>query len=80
MANTTWLGSVMSGSASLPAPRFCVGDKVAVLVACHLPVRETVMGEGVIAKITGTTEPLYWVDGFMAARTAKVLRLIQSAR
>ena len=62
--------------------RFCVGDRVDVLVACHLPKRETVQGGGVVERVTESSsgEALYWVSGFSCARTSRVLRLVQRAR
>ena len=78
---TEWLASVMGGSVSTPAARFCNGDHVEVLRACRLPAAEEVIGDGIIARVTGTDEePLYWVSGFLAARPARQLRLVQMAR
>ena len=55
------------------------GDFVAVLRACRLPVEEPI-GAGVIERVTlcGSTR-LYWVSGFLCARTDRELRLECSA-
>ena len=78
---TQWMSSVMTGAATVPAVRFCDGDHVEVLRACRLPNVEEVIGDGIIARIGGTeAEPLYFVSGFLAARTARQLRLVSRAR
>ena len=78
---TTWLSSVLDGTVSAVPVRFCGGDHVEVLRASRLPAVEEVIGDGIVVKVTGTVdEPLYWVSGFMAARTARQLRLMSRAR
>ena len=55
---------------------FKVGDAVMVLAAIRLP-QEYPIGAGRIHKVTYQSsdgEPLYWVTGFLTARTARVLR------
>ena len=58
---------------------FKTGDRVEVLRACRLPIQD-VLGDGIIARITGTeSEPLYWISGFLTARTGRELRLVTDA-
>ena len=76
-----WLGSVMSGSVSMPPVRFYVGDEVDVLRAARLPKVEESIGRGVVSRISESAgEPLYWVTGFLVGRTARQLRLIKRGR
>jgi hypothetical protein len=58
---------------------FSVGDRVKVLQSVR-PV-ERVRGIGTILRITaGHAEPLYWIEGFPCARTARELRMAEEAR
>jgi hypothetical protein len=77
-----WLSSVMDGSASAPAVRFCVGDTVDVLNPFRLPAVEEVRHTGMVERITERDglPTLYWVSGLAAARTTPVLRLVRRAR
>jgi hypothetical protein len=53
-----------------------VGDAVTVLRAARLPAVEESIGVSVIERVTRSTngESLYWVRGFLAARTERELR------
>jgi hypothetical protein len=73
------MGLLERETASHSPVRFGVGDMVDVLLACHLPKRETVMGTGRIHRISqgSSGDTLYWIEGFPMARTSGVLRLVQ---
>jgi len=78
-----WLGSVMTGSASVAPARFCVGDTVDVLNAFRLPHIEDVRHTGVIERIEERADgrpTLFWISGLAVARTLPLLRLVQRAR
>lgn len=53
-----------------------VGDAVTVLRAARLPAIEEPLGVSVIEHVTRATsgESLYWVRGFLCARTQRELR------
>lgn len=73
-----WMSSLLSGSSSLPAPRFLVGDTVEVLNPFRLPKVEEVSHVGVIQRIEEREDgrpTLYWISGLAVARTLPVLRL-----
>ena len=73
---TTWLSSVMTGSASAIPVRFIDGDHVEVLNE-----RGEVIGDGIIGRTIGDVGNwAYFVTGFMAARPARELRLIKRGR
>ena len=53
-----------------------VGDVVVVLRAARLPNVEESIGRGVITAVTTGRERLYWVSGFVCARTERELRRV----
>jgi hypothetical protein len=55
---------------------FKVGDYVKVLRGSRLPIEEE-LGVGRITRISDGPTPLYWIDGFLMARDARVLRLAE---
>jgi hypothetical protein len=76
-----WMASVLDGSASVPAVRFCVGDTVDVLNAFRLPKVEEVRRTATVERIGESAgEPLYWLSGGGVAHTARTLRLVRRAR
>lgn len=77
-----WLKSVMTGSASAPAIRFCVGDTVDVLNPFRLPKIQEVRHTGVVNQVEERDglPTLYWISGLAVARTTQVLRLVRRAR
>lgn len=79
---TQWLGSVMTGLASVPEVRLCVGDTVDVLNPFRLPKVEQVKRTAVVERITESSsgEPLYWLSGGGVAQTSRTLRLVRRAR
>lgn len=51
-----------------------VGDEVIVLRAARLP-REEALGRGRVARIEpGLSGQLFWISGFLCARTAREIR------
>lgn len=53
-----------------------VGDAVTVLRACRLPIEEP-LGRGVITAVTSRSrDRLFWVSGFVCARTERELRRV----
>lgn len=71
-----------SATATPKTPIYAIGQPVRVLSAVWLP-KEHTKGVGAVERITyqsSNGEPLYWVKGQLAARTARVLRAVDCSQ